>query len=51
MRSQEKGIGQAQASGASSDAPKRNHFYGFRSRSEQEEIHEYVHRYITSLLY
>ena len=34
LKSQDKGSGQAQASG-SSDAPKKNYFYALRSRCEQ----------------
>ena len=37
VRSQEKGSGETQASSLSSDAPKRNHFYDFHSRGEQED--------------
>ena len=35
LKSQDKGSGQAQASG-SSDGPKKNHFYALHSRGEQE---------------
>ena len=47
LKSQDKGSGQAQASG-SSDAPKKNRFYALRSRGEQETSPDMV---TESLLY
>ena len=37
VRSHDQGSGQAQESGTSFDAPKRNNFYALHSRGEQEE--------------
>ena len=45
LKSQDKGSGQAQASG-SSDAPKKNRFYALRSRGEKENSPDLVYALI-----
>ena len=42
MRVQEKGSSQAQSSGPSTDAPKKNNFYALRSKGDQEESPDVV---------
>ena len=42
LKGQDKGRGQAQASGSNVDSPKKNHFYALHSRGEQESSHDVV---------
>ena len=42
VRGQEKGSGQAEASGSNFDVPKKNHFYTMLSKGDQEESPDVV---------